>query len=302
MTLLLGIDHGGTRTKLLLVDETTSGRGVVRQDSVDTAGSAGSLEDLSRAVERFVDGLPVAAFGLTVAGIVDESTGIVRASANMPWLDGSSPAAAIGAALDAPGVAVNDGGATARAEAVLGAGRSCDDVFVIALGTGIAGAHVVAGAVRHGAHGGAGEVGHVPLGGRRLCSCGQRGCLETEIGGLRLAARWIRSGRGAAGDTARELVGAAADGDAVARGILDEATSALARTLLGVIAIVDPGVIVIGGGLSAAESWIVAPAVAKVRGGATFHRVPPIVPARFGVWAGAWGAVLAAGERAALRV
>ena len=59
--------------------------------------------------------------------------------------------------------------------------------------------------------------------------------------------------------------------------------------------------IVIGGGLSASREWIVDPAVAKVRKGATFHRVPPIVPARFGVWAGAWGAVLAA-ERAALRV
>lgn len=301
MSVLLGVDHGGTRTKLLLVDDRDSGRVVVRQDSIETMREAGSLEALVIAVERFLAGAPVEAFGLTIAGIVDESTGVVRASANMPWLDGTAPAASIGAALAVPGVAVNDGGATARAEAVLGAGRTREDVFVVALGTGIAGAHVVDGEVRRGAHGGAGEIGHVPLGGSRPCSCGQRGCLETEIGGMRLAARWSDTGRAASGDTAHDLVRAASAGDSVARGILDGATTALAQSLLGVIAVVDPGVIVIGGGLSASREWIVDPAVAKVREGATFHRVPPIVPARFGVWAGAWGAVLAA-ERLALRV
>ncbi len=297
MSVLLGIDHGGTRTKLLLVD----GGAVVRQESIETMRSARSLDALADAVGRFVDGASIEAFGLTIAGIVDESTGIVRASANMPWLDGTTPAASIGAVLAAPGVAVNDGGAAARAEAVLGAGRARDDVFVVALGTGVAGAHVVDGEVRRGAHGGAGEVGHVPLGGARLCSCGQRGCLETEIGGVHLASRWSETTAAANGDTAQDLIRAASAGDVMARGILDDATTALARSLLGVIAVVDPGVIVIGGGLSTSHEWIVDPTVAKVRAQATFHSVPPILPAQFGVWAGAWGAVLAA-ERLTLRV
>lgn len=290
----LGVDHGGTRTKLLLIEATGDALRVVRRESVSTETEAGSVDALAATATRFLDGTAIDGFGITVAGIVDTGTGVVRASMNMPWLAGTRPAADLAARLGAPGLAVHDGAAAATAEAVLGAGRGHDDVFVLALGTGIAGAHVLDGTVRRGAHGAAGEVGHVPLGGDRACSCGQRGCLESEIGGARLAARWADSGRAAPGATAKDLVAAAAAGDEAAAGILDDATSALARSLLGIVAVLDPGVIVVGGGLSAAADEIVDPAVAKAKAWATFHRLPRIVPAALGVWAGAWGAALAA--------
>src|SRR5690606_11922672 len=144
---------------------------------------------LGDGVAEFLEGAAVAAdaFAVTVAGTLDPSTGIVGRSANLPWLDGIAPADRLSARLGIPGWAVQDGEAAALAEARLGAGRGSDDVFVLALGTGIAGAHVVSGQVRRGAHGAAGEIGHMQVVHNGVvCSCGQIGCLETAIGGNQL--------------------------------------------------------------------------------------------------------------------
>lgn len=302
MSLLLGIDYGGTRTKLLLARrEETGAWEAIDRANVETAD--GSLDAVVEHVRGFVDGREVAAFAVTVAGVLDEASGTVVRSSNMPWLDATRPAADLADALDgrAVGVAVQDGVAAATAEATLGAGRGHDDVFVIALGTGVAGAHVVDGVVRRGAHGAAGEVGHVSAGGDLPCSCGARGCLETFIGGRNLGSRWDRSRGVAHVSGAEQVVHAAVDGDETANRLLDEATTALAQGLLGVIATVDPGVIVLGGGVSAAREQIVEPALAKVAAGATFHHVPPIVTAELGQWAGAWGAVLTAEQHLPVR-
>ncbi|WP_052720882.1 ROK family protein [Actinoplanes rectilineatus] len=283
-----------------------------------------SLAALATEVRAFLGDDRPDAVGTTVAGVLDQATGTVLTSANLPWLTGTNPAAALSAALGIPAVAVHDGNAAATAEAVLGAGRGHHDLFVLALGTGIAGAHIVGGELRRGAHGAAGEIGHTGPGTGRLCSCGRHGCLESSIGGAQLAARWSES-RSPAGSSdgtrisnpagspppgatdspagspagspsggARAVVEAAERGDPAAVTLLDEATTALSHGLLNVIALVDPGLIVVGGGLSEARRWIVDPAVAKVSRNATFHHVPPIVPAALGVWAGAWGATLAA--------
>ncbi|WP_155056582.1 ROK family protein [Streptomyces blattellae] len=298
MNAYLGIDYGGTYTKLLLAQSASDGLGaVLHQETVPTQNlpSLDALADLSAA---FLDGHRAKAFGVTVAGTLDTATGRVGRSANLPWLDGLAPAAVLSERLGIVGVAVQDGVATATAEARLGAGRGRDDIFVVTLGTGIAGAHVVGGDVRSGAHGGAGEIGHTVTGGDRLCGCGQRGCLETAIGGAQLGRRWQEE-RGIA-DTddgtvkAAEVVAAARAGDEAATRVLDDATTALARALLSVSALIDPGAFVIGGGVARSPEWTVDPAVTKARASATFHRLPPVVPAALGVWAGAQGAALAA--------
>lgn len=293
---LLGIDYGGTNTKLLLTEDVPDGANILRRATVATPRGADPLALLAHTVEEFLAGDEPDAFGLTIAGVIDEHQGRVRVSTNLPWLDGRAPAEELAGLLGSPGASVHDGAAAALAEARLGAGRGADDVFVLALGTGVAGAHVVDRKVRRGAHGAAGEIGHVAMGGERLCSCGQTGCLETEIGGARLAARWREASGGDATVTSVELVEAAAAGDRAAIGILDRATSMLAQGLLAVVAIVDPGMIVIGGGLAAAREWIVDPAIAKAGERATFHRVPPVAPAALGRWAGAWGGALAAAD------
>ncbi len=301
---MLGIDHGGTSTKLLLAAAGVDTATPVAQRTVTTAHGEAALEELIAEAGRFVAGRDVLAGAVTVAGIVDDH-GVVTTSANLPWLEGVAVGAAIGRRLGFPVTAVHDGRAAARAEAVLGAGRGHDDIYVIVLGTGVGSAHVVRGAVETGAHQAAGEIGHISQDEAGWpCTCGQRGCLETFIGGAHLARRWRAvaahedsvPAQDAARLSARDLVAAARAGHAGAAAILAEATTALARGLLGVIATVDPGRIVIGGGLGQASDAILEPTLAKVRERATFHHVPPVVSATLGPWAGAWGAVLTADE------
>ena len=289
MSALLGIDYGATRTKLLLA--AADGR-VIARDEVPT----GSLTDLAANVRTFAAGRAVTRFGLTVTGTFHAATGVVGRSTNMPWLDGTAPAGALADLVGIPGVAVRDGAATAAAEAQLGAGRGAEDVFLLALGTGIAGAHVVEGEVRAGSHGAAGEIGHVVVGGSHTCSCGQTGCLETLIGGAQLGRRWAEE-RGIGPDpgcTAQEVVAAAESGDEAAVRVLERGARGLARAILSLCALLDPGVLVLGGGVARSPEWTVWPAVERARDQATFHHLPKVRLAELGVWAGAHGAVLAA--------
>lgn len=286
----LGIDCGGTNTKLLL----TSGPGdEPRTSTVPTPRGDAALGRLIGAVRDFIGDDHVDAGAMSLPGVIDEADGRLVRSANLPWFDGMALAAELTDALGAPVRLLNDGTATALAEARMGAGRGHDDVFVVALGTGVAGAHVRRGEVLRGAHGAAGEFGHVSLDDAGVpCPCGQRGCLEAVIGGGALARRWSET-TGTAG-TAKDLFTAAASGDARAVALVDEATTALARGLLGVVATVDPGLIVLGGGLAQSYELIAVPTAAKLRARATFHQLPELVPAALGPWAGAWGAALAA--------
>ena len=296
--LVLGVDYGGTSTKLLLAEHGTRSPVHLDRASVPTPQGEEPLGGLVAAVEGFLDGREIVAAAVTVAGIVDES-GVVVTSANLPWIEGTAIGDVLAARLGVPVTAVHDGRAAALAEALLGAGRGHDDLYVVTLGTGIAGAHVVGGQIRRGAHGAAGEVGHVSQDDAGdPCTCGQRGCLETLVGGAHLARRWRRAleddGRPDATVTARDLVAAARAGDHLATGLLSVSTTALARGLLAVVATVDPGCLVIGGGLGQAHDMVVDPVRRELHARATFHQVPPVVPAALGPWAGAWGAVLGA--------
>ncbi len=300
MTLVLGIDCGGTDTKLLLAREADGQWTALRRSHVPTPRRADPLTQLTAHVKEFIGTDSPDGVGFAVPGIIGED-GVVVACSNVRWLEGTAPADTVSAALGVPGVVVHDGAATARAEVVLGAARGYADVFVLGLGTGIAGAHVVDGEIRRGAHGAAGEIGHVSLGGDRPCSCGQRGCLETYIGGAQLGQRWgALIGATAGTATARDLIDAAGRGDARAVAMLDEATTALARSVLDLVALVDPSLIVAGGGLAQAWAQVLEPTIAKVHAAATFHQVPPIVPARLGRWGAVWGTILAARSRAGL--
>lgn len=285
----LGIDYGGTHTKFLLISD--DGRELAR-DMVPT----GDLEELGTQAVTFLADAVADTFAVTIAGTLDPTTHLVGRSTNLPWLDGTAPGDILSSRLGVSGFAVQDGEAAALAEARLGAGRGSDDVFVIALGTGIAGAHVVNGVVRRGAHGAAGEVGHMQVAQNDVvCSCGQLGCLETVIGGNQLAARWADSGGVVpSGATARDVVLAAEVGNAAARATLNDAAHALGRAILEVSALLDPELIVIGGGVARSPGWTVHPAIDVACASATFHSIPEIRLATLGVWAGARGAAEAA--------
>lgn len=291
---VLGVDPGGTAVKLVL--ERADG-GVADRAQFPTPVDGDAAGRLRAEVVAFLRGRDVAAAGLTVPGLIDPD-GTVLTCANLPWLEGRRPGAELSAALGVPVEVLNDGEAAARAEAVHGAGRGHADVYVVTLGTGITGKHVVGGEVRRGAHLAAGEIGHISLDPHGApCSCGQRGCLETVAGGAHLVRLSHRRGTSAA--TARDVVDAARRGDPGATAVVDAAVDGLASVLLGVIAAVDPGLVVVGGGLAQAEDVVVAPVVEAVRERATFHRVPEFTRAVLGPWAGASGAALAARTGAA---
>lgn len=297
----VGIDIGGSGTKVLIAraEDATAGALAPRQHASFTVPGALHVDSIDALVRRVFETVPelrIAGVGVAVPGVIDDALGDVVRSVNLPWLERYPLTERIADELRAPVALVNDGRAAALAEARHGSGAGLSDVFVIALGTGIAGAHVVDGEVRSGSHGAAGELGHVsidPAGVR--CGCGQRGCIETLIGAPALLRRWNERSAGGL----RELFEAERDGDRYAVEIVGTATSALARGLLGLIAISDPGLIVIGGGVSEGPSPIVDHVRTKTMEAATFHTIPDIVPARLGRLAGAWGAVLAAEDSSA---
>lgn len=292
--LTLGIDCGGTSTKLLLAAESDGVFTEMGTDRFPTPRNNDALSFLTHKARALLGDRPLGGFGIAMPGIIDDATSVVTTSTNLAWVEGLAPADVVGDGLGVPGVLVHDGAATAKAEATLGAARDYSDAFVLALGTGVAGAHIVAGQIRRGAHGGAGEIGHISQGPGRVCSCGQRGCLETFIGGARLGTRWQEHVKDKEPVTAVDLTAAAATGNQAALAILDEATTALAKGVLGMIALIDPEIVVIGGGVARARGLVIDPTVAKTHAMATFHHVPPIVPAALGMWGAAWGAVLAA--------
>lgn len=291
---LLGLDVGGSSIKYQLAMITDDDRPVVvKQDTLATPASdpVAAFADIARDIA----GDDLAGVVIAIPGLVDSDTGTVLRSVNLPHLDGVHLGARLGDILGVPVDIVNDGRAAAIAEARWGAGDGHSDVFTLALGTGIAGCHVVNGAVAAGAHGIAGELGHIvvePDG--ELCACGQRGCLETVIGAPALRRGWHAAG---GEGSPRDLLVAYENGDARALPIVDRAGRSLGDALLTLLALVDPGCVVIGGGLASAPHRLVQLAVAHVDEKKTFHTVPPIVAAELGRWAGAVGCVGIAVDR-----
>ncbi|KAB8183213.1 ROK family protein [Microbispora catharanthi] len=292
MTYVVALDVGGTSMKGGLVTrggEVTvlAGRPTGREHGPDAVVEAvrayvGEIADLGRS--RY--GVEPAGVGLAVPGIVTASTAVY--SANIGWRD--VPAEA----FTPPGVParlghdVRTGG---LAESVFGAGRDVADFLFLPIGTGIAGAVVLRGEPYGGAHGWGGEIGHAsvwPAG--EKCACGQIGCLETYASASAVARRFAaRSGRTS---TAKDVVELAVAGDPVAAEVFGEAIEALAIALASYVLVLDPALIVIGGGLAEAGAALFEPLRERLAGRLTFREPPPVRPAALGPRAGMLGAAL----------
>ena len=225
-------------------------------------------------------------------GVVDEDAGIAVSSANLGWRD-LPLRELLAERLRLPVVIGHDVRAGALAEARLGAGRGCPVFSFIAVGTGIAAAVVIDGTVLRGAHGAAGELGHLIVRPDGLeCVCGQRGCVETVASASAIARRYEQSG----GDpvSAERIAARAADSEPLAAEVWTEAVAALADGLVANQALFDPEVVAIGGGLARAGEQLFAPLRGAVRVRLTFHAMPQIVPAQLGYLAGCQGAGLLA--------
>lgn len=322
-----GVDIGGTKVLGVAVD--ADGR-VVAEARVPTPHDATDPDEPLRgmvgaevadAVAEVVHQLRPAAgrpeerpppLGVGVPGMVDRRGGILRFSPNLPGAVGADMAHLLGERL--PGTAVhvaNDANCAATAEVLLGAARGAGEVLVVTLGTGIGGGVVTGGRVCSGAFGFAGEVGHMvvdPAG--PPCPCGGRGCWERYAsgGGLaRLAREAAYGGRLheavalAGGDPelvrGEHVTRAAAAGDPGALGVLDELGWWIAVGLANLTAVLDPEIIVIGGGLAEVGELLLGPtrrAFADLVEGGRARPAIGIVPAALGERAGAVGAALLA--------
>ncbi|MFI0260312.1 ROK family protein [Streptomyces sp. NPDC017056] len=297
---VIALDVGGTGMKAALASadgtllyEARRPTGRERGPEAVVASILDFAEELrDTGLRRF--GAPAAAAGVAVPGIVDDTQGIAVYAANLGWRDiplRDLLSERLGGAPVALGHDVRTGG---LAEGRIGAGRGADRFLFVPLGTGIAGAIGIEGRIEAGAHGSAGEIGHIVVRpGGPACGCGQRGCLET----LASAAAVGRAWAAACDDpqaTAADAAKAVESGDVRARAVWQDAVAALADGLVTSLTLLDPHTLIIGGGLAEAGDTLFEPLREAVRERVTFQRLPLIVPAALGDAAGCLGAGLLA--------
>lgn len=274
----LGIDIGGTSVKAGLVDED----GALIGDLVSTPLAGDPLAAIERAAELARDGQQVAAIGIGSPGYLDAARTTVTFAVNLGWRD--MPLVAWAAdALEAPVVLEGDAVAAAVGEARAGAGRGHRDVVMVTLGTGVGVGHVIDGQPMTGAHGLAGDAGHVPMPGVAAeCPCGRVGCWEL----VASTAALERSVQAAGFASAREALA-----DPGARPIIDAWAAAVGDGVALLAAILDPGVIVIGGAVSASAAAFLPQVRERV---ASIAPAVEVIPAALGASAGTVGAGLLA--------
>ncbi|MEO7193817.1 MAG: ROK family glucokinase [Pseudonocardiaceae bacterium] len=314
-SLTVGVDIGGTKVAAGAVDEHGT---IVAKTHRDTpADDVSRIEDaIVAAIGELTSTYDVEAVGIGAAGFIDARRSTVMFAPNLAWRD-EPLQASLQRRLRLPVVVENDANAAAWAEVRFGAGRGADHVVAVTVGTGIGGGIVVNGQLLRGQFGAAAEIGHVtvvPDG--RPCGCGLRGCWEQYASGRalvreahelvqvcpELAGELLRLAGGRPENITGEMVTQAASaGDAVALRCFEVVGRWLGRGLSGLAAILDPGLFVIGGGVSAAGEVLRAPAAAAFSASLTGggHRpVAELRMAELGPEAGLVGAADLARHRA----
>jgi glucokinase len=295
----IGLDLGGTDLKAGLV----SGRGEVahflrRPARVREHADAPlgvivkAVTDLRRAAAG-----PLAGIGLGCPGVIDPASGaLVGRTPHLPHWDSLPLRALLTARLGTSLVVENDANLAALAEHRVGAARGARVSLTITVGTGIGCGVIVEGRVLRGAHGGAGELGHLPMDGRFPCRCGVPGCVEPECSGSGLVARAAEVGLVVS--DAAAVFAAAAAGEPRATRLIERMTDRLGALIAAAVQLLDPEVVVVGGGVSNAGEALLTPlrsAVGRYALGSLGDGVR-IVGAALGERAGVVGAGLAAWE------
>jgi fructokinase len=246
----IGVDFGGTKIEAAALDGGGAIVARLRRPNPGAYEAALSVvAELVAAVEAEA-GATAARIGVGMPGSISPRSGLIR-NANSVWLNGKRFSQDLETALARPVRLANDANCLALSEAADGAGAGAGVVFAAILGTGCGGGLVVEGRLVEGRNGVAGEWGHTPLPWATeaelpgpACWCGRRGCLETWIAGPALAADH------GAGLTAPEIIAAARAGEPAAQATLARYVDRLGRALAVVVDMIDPDVIVLGGGMS----------------------------------------------------
>ncbi len=299
----LGIDVGGTKCLAVVVDDVGT---VVERRRVPTPRGPELIEEsLVGLVESF--DVPIgewAAIGLGVPGLITRD-GVIVSSPNLPDVENFAVGERLSNRLGRMVGVDNDANCAARAEWRAGAARGRDDVLVVTLGTGIGGGIVSEGRLVRGAHGFAGEIGHVVIVAEgRECACGRRGCWEqyasgTALGRMARDARAIRGSWVDSGHDAIDVRRAAEAGDVDARAVIDDFGRWVALGLASLVHTFDPEVVVIGGGVahraeivrSVTEGWL-----GEFLYASHVRRHPEVLLAHHGEEAGAIGAAYIGGS------
>jgi glucokinase len=273
VSLTIGVDVGGTKILGGTVDEDGT---VVEELLVESP--ARDVQAIVATITRLVTELSarhdVEAVGIGAAGYIDETRSVVRFAPNLAWRD-LDLRAELEHRLRLPVVVENDANAAAWGEFRHGAGADVDDLLLVTVGTGVGGGVVLDGRLHRGAYGIGGEVGHVrvvPDG--VLCGCGNYGCLEAYASGTTLVRETRAAARGgsllalgvldrAGGDpdaiTGPMVTACAQEGDPFAIERLAVLGTWLGEGIASLAAVLDPSVVVLGGGVSAAGELLLEP-------------------------------------------
>jgi glucokinase len=303
----VGVDIGGTKIAAAAVD----GDGVVvaraRRDTPEEHAAA-ILHSVAEMVREFTADHEIGAVGVAAAGFVDAARSSVVFAPNLPWRD-EPLRDLLQAEVDIPVVVENDANAAAWGEFRFGAGREADDMVLVTIGTGIGGGVVSDGALLRGGYGMAAEIGHLRVvPGGLLCGCGNRGCWEQYGSGSALTrqakelvaadpvagAAILALAGGSVAEVEGEMVTAAAEGgDPAATGLMTSFGLEFGATLASLVAVLDPELVVIGGGASQAGELLLHP-VRKGFGAELMGRghrpQAPVMTAQLGNDAGMIGA------------
>ncbi len=306
----IGVDLGGTAVKMGLVDHAGNILDILELRTPVAEGYAGVIHFLTAMTDRLLQANrlgwhDVQGVGVGVPGYVELPEGTVVEAVNLGWRN-----VPLKQDLEriwrVPVTVDNDANAAALGEMWTGAGQGASNLLCLTLGTGIGGGVIINGEVYHGTSGIAGEIGHMTVRreGGRQCNCGRKGCLETEASATAivkdvqeqlklngtgpLQEEYDRSGT----ITAKAVVQLAEQGDPVCQGIIRKVGRTLGTALANVCCVLNPEIIVIGGGVSRAGNLLLNP-VREAFNTAALPRIAQktsIAPAKLGNQAGLIGA------------
>ncbi len=277
---ILGFDVGGTKISAVVGDEEGRILSRVRKPTIRHLGKRRLTEQLQYMGREALNKAEVEKpdlIGVIFAGLVDSGKGRVISSPNILGLNNFSIVQPLEEYFNAPATLENDATAATIAEALFGSGRGVDNFVYITLSTGIGGGAFINGKLYKGTHGLAGEMGHmVIMSNGPTCGCGRKGCLEAIAGGRGIARR-VAENISAVKDSeilskvrpnemdASKVFQAKKKGDMFAQLMIEETIYYLAVGLVNIIAILDPEVVIIGGGISKAGSQLFSPLNAAIR-------------------------------------